>query len=178
MLGYNKGKSVQLISFLSLNVLFFFFSFFNIVRGAFFIHGAINKFFFCMCEIMIHLIEWVDSFFLQRVMSKTHWNWCPLIYQKMAVEGVLTRREEACLHWVTIVSYNFIISSVMDAFWLVLTYDLLEDRRIDDVIIKTFFLYILILYFIKQIDTCNRVLLMDCLKKQKPASGKQRSGEN
>ena len=26
----------------------------------------------------------------------------------------------------------------MYAFWLVLTYDLLEDRRIDDVIIKTF----------------------------------------
>ena len=64
----------------------------------------------------------------------------------------------------------------MDAFWLVLTYDLLEDRHIDDVIIKTFFLYILILYFIKQID--NRVLLMDCLKKHKPTSGKQRSGEN
>ena len=33
----------------------------------------------------------------------------------------------------------FIINSVMHAFWLVLTYDLLEDRRIDDVIIKTFF---------------------------------------
>ena len=27
----------------------------------------------------------------------------------------------------------------MHAFWLVLTYDLLEDRRIDDVIIKTLF---------------------------------------
>ena len=27
----------------------------------------------------------------------------------------------------------------MHAFWLVLTYDLLKDRRIDDVIIKTFF---------------------------------------
>ena len=27
----------------------------------------------------------------------------------------------------------------MQAFWLVLTYDLLEDRYIDDVIIKTFF---------------------------------------
>ena len=27
----------------------------------------------------------------------------------------------------------------MHAFWLVLIYDLLEDRRIDDVIIKTFF---------------------------------------
>ena len=27
----------------------------------------------------------------------------------------------------------------MHAFWLVLTYDLLEDRRMDDVIIKTFF---------------------------------------
>ena len=26
----------------------------------------------------------------------------------------------------------------MHALWLVLTYDLLEDRRIDDVIIKTF----------------------------------------
>ena len=33
---------------------------------------------------------------------------------------------------------NYIISSVMHAFWLVLTYDLLEDRCIDDVI-KTFF---------------------------------------
>ena len=31
-----------------------------------------------------------------------------------------------------------IISSVMHAFWLVLTYDLLEDRRMNDVIIKTF----------------------------------------
>ena len=31
----------------------------------------------------------------------------------------------------------YIISSVMHAFWLVLTYDLLEDRRIDEVIIKT-----------------------------------------
>ena len=37
----------------------------------------------------------------------------------------------------------------MHAFWLVLTYDLLEDRRIDDVIVKTF----LILYYIKQIDS-------------------------
>ena len=37
--------------------------------------------------------------------------------------------------------------------WLVLTYNLLEDRPIDDVIVKTFFLpYILILYYIKQID--------------------------
>ena len=35
----------------------------------------------------------------------------------------------------------------MHAFWLVLTYDLLEDKRIDDVIIKNFFFpYILILY--------------------------------
>ena len=33
---------------------------------------------------------------------------------------------------------NYIISSVMHAFWLVFTNDLLEDRRIDDVIIKTF----------------------------------------
>ena len=43
----------------------------------------------------------------------------------------------------------YIISSVMHAFWLVLTYDLLEDRLIDDVIIKTF----LILYHTKQIDS-------------------------
>ena len=33
----------------------------------------------------------------------------------------------------------YIISSVRHAFSLVLTYDLLEDRCIDDVIIKTFF---------------------------------------
>ena len=39
----------------------------------------------------------------------------------------------------------------MHAFWLVLTYDLLEDRRIDDVIIKTFFFpYILFLNYIKK----------------------------
>ena len=38
----------------------------------------------------------------------------------------------------------------MHAFWFVLIYDLLEDRRIDDVIIKTFFL---ILYYIKRIDS-------------------------
>ena len=31
----------------------------------------------------------------------------------------------------------YIITQVILAFWLVLTYDLLEDRRIDDVIIKT-----------------------------------------
>ena len=41
----------------------------------------------------------------------------------------------------------------MHAFWLVLTYDLLEDRSIDDAIIKTFFPYILIFYNIKQIDS-------------------------
>ena len=43
----------------------------------------------------------------------------------------------------------YIINSVMHAFWLVLAYDLLEDRLIDAVIIKTF----LILYYIKQIDS-------------------------
>ena len=32
----------------------------------------------------------------------------------------------------------------MLAFWLVLTYDLLKDRRIDDVIIKTFFPFFII----------------------------------
>ena len=33
-------------------------------------------------------------------------------------------------HWETIIIY--IISLVMHAFWLVLTHDLLEDRRVDD----------------------------------------------
>ena len=33
------------------------------------------------------------------------------------------------------------ISSVMHAFWLILTHDLLEDKRIDDVTIKTFSVY-------------------------------------
>ena len=32
----------------------------------------------------------------------------------------------------------------MHAFWLVLTYDLLEDRHIDDVIIETFFKFFII----------------------------------
>ena len=41
----------------------------------------------------------------------------------------------------------------MHAFWLVLTYDLLKDRRMDDAIIKIFFQYISILYYIKQIDS-------------------------
>ena len=44
----------------------------------------------------------------------------------------------------------YIISPVMHTFWLVLTDDLLEDRLIDDVIIKTFFNS---LYYIKQIDS-------------------------
>ena len=54
---------------------------------------------------------------------------------------------------ITLSTRYYIINSVMHAFWLVLTYDLLEYRRIDDVIIKTFFPYILILYYIKQIDS-------------------------
>ena len=41
---------------------------------------------------------------------------------------------------------NYIIGSVIHAFWLVLTYDLSKDRRVDEVIIKTFFL---ILYYKK-----------------------------
>ena len=41
-------------------------------------------------------------------------------------------------HWKEMVNIIiYIISSVMHAFWLVLTYNLLEDRRIDEVIIKT-----------------------------------------
>ena len=47
--------------------------------------------------------------------------------------------------YIFIYVYIYIISSVMHAFWLVLTYDLLEDRRIYDVIIKTVFPYFLIL---------------------------------
>ena len=35
--------------------------------------------------------------------------------------------------------FIYIISSVMHVFWLILTYDLLEDRCINDVIIKNFF---------------------------------------
>ena len=53
----------------------------------------------------------------------------------------------ACCHWL---KERALL--VMHAFWLVLTYDLLEDRRIDDVIIETFFPYLLIIYYIKQID--------------------------
>ena len=41
----------------------------------------------------------------------------------------------------------------MHKFWLVLAYDLLEGRSIDEIIINTFFPYILILYYIKQIDS-------------------------
>ena len=51
--------------------------------------------------------------------------------------------------WLPIFYSPYVIGSVMHAFWLVLTYDLLKDRRIDDVIIKTF----LILEYIKQIDS-------------------------
>ena len=45
-------------------------------------------------------------------------------------------------HVISSISY-YIISSVVHAFWLVLTDELLEDRRIDDVIIN----------YIKQIDS-------------------------
>ena len=38
---------------------------------------------------------------------------------------------------------NYIISSVLHIFWLVLTYDLLEDKRIDDVIIRTFYFFMI-----------------------------------
>ena len=41
--------------------------------------------------------------------------------------------------WFALTMFYYVISSVMHAFWLVLTYDLLEDRCIDDIIIKTFF---------------------------------------
>ena len=45
---------------------------------------------------------------------------------------------------INLIIINYIISSVMHAFWLVLTCDLLEDRHIDDVIIKTFFKFFII----------------------------------
>ena len=43
----------------------------------------------------------------------------------------------------------------MHTFWLVLIYDLMEDRCIDDIIIKTFFKFFIIenYYYIKQIDS-------------------------
>ena len=63
--------------------------------------------------------------------------WCPLW---SVIEQMCSKLESICF---------FIISSVMHAFWLVFTYDLLEDRRVDDVITKIF----LILYCIKQIDS-------------------------
>ena len=44
-----------------------------------------------------------------------------------------------CLHLTYTYIFIYIISSVMHAFWLVLTYDLLKDRCIDDIIIKTVF---------------------------------------
>ena len=44
----------------------------------------------------------------------------------------------------------YIISWILHAFWLVLTYNLLEDRCIDDVTINNFNL---LLYYIKQIDS-------------------------
>ena len=52
----------------------------------------------------------------------------------------------ACVQFRTLMKYIgiYIVSSVMHAFWLVLTYDLLEDRRIDDVIVKTFFKFFII----------------------------------
>ena len=43
---------------------------------------------------------------------------------------------QTLLYFLVVVVY--IISSVMHTFWLVLTDDLLEDRHIDDIIIKTF----------------------------------------
>ena len=48
---------------------------------------------------------------------------------------------------------NYTISSVMHTFWLVLTYDLLEGRRMDDIIIKTFLPYSLIFHYIIQMDS-------------------------
>ena len=57
--------------------------------------------------------------------------WCKYACQ------VGNEREIQIPHWKWDIPI-YIISSVMHAFWLVLTYDLLEDRHIDDVIIKTF----------------------------------------
>ena len=69
-----------------------------------------------------------------------------------------------CLHLFFMILFLsiliYIISSVMHAFWLVLTYDLLEDRRIDDVIIKTFLIlfFIYLFYFLNSLlDKTNRL---------------------
>ena len=62
-----------------------------------------------------------------------------------SIRYIIYRRLSASLS-----KFIYIISSVMHIFWLVLTYDLLEDRLINDAIIKNFFL---ILYYIKQIDS-------------------------
>ena len=62
-----------------------------------------------------------------------------------SIRYIIYRRLSASLS-----KFIYIISSVMHIFWLVLTYDLLEDRHINDAIIKNFFL---ILYYIKQIDS-------------------------
>ena len=88
----------------------------------------------------------LKSLFCLFLMRMCEWWWKTLKYHR--------REEEKSTYFINIyvqVCGNtiYIISSVMHAFWLVLTYDLLEDRRIDDVIIKTFFPYILILYYIK-----------------------------
>ena len=58
-------------------------------------------------------------------------------------EFIVNNNFQPNVHWLSQNVIIFcIISSVMHAFWLVLTYDLLENRRIDD-IIKTFFNFLL-----------------------------------
>ena len=45
----------------------------------------------------------------------------------------------SCSYYIIIYWTYYIIRSVMHVFWLVLAYDWLEDRHIDDIILKNFF---------------------------------------
>lgn len=64
--------------------------------------------FFFFAQLFVILISWNITVLLflnkivlvvdvKRVMNRMHWSSCLHIYQKMAVEAVLTKKEEACL---------------------------------------------------------------------------------
>ena len=61
-------------------------------------------------------------------------------------------------------SIFFIIRWIIGASWLVLTYDLPKDRRIDDVTMKTIWLTYYIYYLIKQIDSMLPCVCSDDIK--------------
>ena len=71
------------------------------------------------------------------------WNWTIVRHVKLLTKLWFCKKLFSRVSWDSLGYFRvsigiYIISSVMHAFWLILTYDLLEDRRIDDVIIKTF----------------------------------------